>query len=287
MKFRDYKIEKDYKHIYYFLKENGFSETYISSLRSKKGYILVNDNPSTTRSPLKLGDILKLCLDTKQKTQILKNSIQLNIVFEDDFYLIVNKPHRLSTSPSKSHYTENLAGAILNYMQKKDPNFVLRILNRLDYDTAGLIIVAKDVESYSKICNIEKKYFAICNGIINKEILIDEPILTIIENGINQQKRVVDLMGKAAQTHVIPVQKFDNKTLISLKLKHGRTHQIRVHLAHINHPLLGDKIYNSEKSNLSHTALICKEIFFLHPFTNKEIFLEIPFSKVFEEILTK
>ncbi len=282
MNFRDYKITKDYKHLYYFLKENKFSETYISSLRSKSGYILINGKIANTRAPLKANDILSLCLNTKKSTQIKSNTLSLDVIFEDEFFLVINKPHKLSSSPSRSHYNENLAGAITNYMQQKDTSFVLRMMNRLDFDTAGLIIIAKDVETYSKLKDIKKTYYAICKGKIEKNIEIDTPIETVCKNGINQQKRIISANGKPAKTWVFPLSFNNENTLAKIKIEHGRTHQIRVHMSSINHPLLGDKIYGTVDEKIDHTALICKEISLIHPFTKKHIKLVANWTECFK-----
>ena len=285
MKEMAYKIEKDYKHVYYFLKDMDFSEAFITLLRKNDKSIMINNSFANTKSPLSSGDILKIALDLKEKSSFLSNNEPIDIVFEDDYILVVNKPSGVSCSPSRSHYSQNLAGSILGYMQQKDPNFVLRMKNRLDKDTAGLVIVAKDILTYNKLENIDKTYHAICSGIIDKNLTLDFKIKTIVKDNINELKRVVSEDGKSAKTFVTPIKKLNNSTLLSLKLENGRTHQIRVHLSHINHPLIGDEIYGKKSKFISHTALICDEISFLHPTTKKKINLKINFPKDFENLI--
>lgn len=281
MKFKELSADKDYENIYYFLKNFGLSERYISSLRKQAGLIFKNNEIANTKTPLKKGDKIKLALTTTKKTIIKPNNLKLDIVYEDEFLLIVNKPSLLSSSPSKSHYDENLAGAIVNYMYKKDANFVLRMINRLDKDTSGMIIVAKDLITYSKINNIDKTYHAIVSGKIEKNLVIDKPIKTINNEGINEIKRVISADGRSAKTFVTPIKPLNDATLVKIKLEQGRTHQIRVHLSSIGHPLIGDNVYGVKSNLISHTALICNKISFLHPFNNKQIELETTYPKDF------
>lgn len=288
MKFKTYLIDKNYENVYYFLKDQGFSEIYISSLRKKSGQILINNQVANTRSSLKAGDFLMINLSAKKASSFKPNMLKLDIIYEDDQLLIVNKPSGLTTSPSRSHYDENLSGAILNYMQEKDPDFVVRIVNRLDKDTAGIVIVAKDIITYNKIGEINKVYHAICSGIIEHDTTINEPIETISNNGINQLKRIVSPLGKPAKTFVKPIKILDdNSTLLEISLEHGRTHQIRVHLSHINHALIGDEVYGTKSDRISHTALLCKEIEFTHPKTGKKINLEVDYPEDFKLLLSK
>lgn len=285
MRYQKIIADKEYSTIYHLLKSNNCSEIFITSLRKARGLILKNKEIANTRTPVKENDEIEIALNTHKKSEFKTNQIPLNIVFEDDYLLIVNKPANLTCSPSKSHYDENLAGAILGYMLKKDENFVLRMINRLDKDTSGIIIVAKDTFSYANIGEINKSYHAVCSGIIDKGITIDKPILTINNNGINQLKRVVSNEGKKAKTYITPIKQFKDKTLLSVKIEHGRTHQIRVHLSSIEHPLIGDELYGEKSHLINHTALICKEIEFKHPITKQEIHLEIEYPEDFKNLL--
>ncbi len=267
----NYKIKKDYKSVYEFLKSSGFSENYIKNLRKKMGYILINKVPSITKSPLKKDDILTLDANPNNKTSIMQCRIPLDIVYEDEYYLLINKPSNLSSMPSKSHYFNNLSGAICYYMNKKNDNFTLRMINRLDKDTSGLILVAKDSISQKEIKNISKKYLAICNGKIDKPIHINSPIKTIKTNGINELKRQININGKEAITKITPISYNEEASLIQLELLNGRTHQIRLHLSSIGHYLIGDTIYGEPSAIINHTALICNELSFYHPFLNKTL----------------
>ncbi len=284
--FQSYSIDKDYKSVYYFLKEHGFSEHYITNLRKQLGFILVNNTNATTITPLKKHDTLKIKINPNSKTTIMHCILPLDIVYEDAYYLLINKPSGLSTMPNKSHYSNNLAGAICYYMSKKDANFTLRIANRLDKDTAGLVLIAKSAVALKDVKVLNKKYHAICTGVIDKELIIDKPILTTQENGINIRKRTISPLGQSATTFVKPLKLLKNNlTLIELTLTHGRTHQIRVHLASINHALLGDEIYGEKSTLINHTALICKEMSFYHPYLKKTLQFTVPYPKDFISII--
>ena len=272
--------------IYTYLKRIGFSENYVKNLRKKEGYILLNNKIAFTDARITNGDVLKLNKNPNASTSIMQCIIPLDIVYEDDDILVVNKPSNLSTSASRSHYSENLSGAILSYMSQKTDNFVVRIVNRLDKETAGLVIIAK----HSYISNLlnendytKKVYYAICTGEIKEPLTIDKNIATIKNKlGYNQHKRIISTDGKPAITYVTPVI-FDGKnTLCKMSLKHGRTHQIRVHLSSINHPLLGDNLYGEPSEKISHTALLCKEIELYHPIKKKTIHLSCPFPDDFK-----
>ncbi|MBQ8908939.1 MAG: RluA family pseudouridine synthase [Clostridia bacterium] len=285
MKYQTYTINKPYDSIYFFLKQNGFSENYIKNLRKTLGNFVVNDEVCTIRKQLNIGDTLKINSSPNNKTNIQSCILPLDVVFEDEYYLLINKPSGISCMPNRSHYTNNLAGAIMAYMQDKDLNFVVRIINRLDKDTAGIIIVAKDSISQKEIKNIAKTYYAICDGVIDKPLTIDKPIKTVTNNGINDRKRIIAPDGQSATTFAKPIQNNGKNTLVSLKLINGRTHQIRLHMSSIGHPLLGDELYGEKSDRLSHTALVCKEISFYHPYLQQELKFEIDLPDDFKKIL--
>lgn len=272
MKYQTYIAGKDSgKNIYYFLKNKGFSENYISNLRKTPNSILLNGKIANTRAKILENDKIEILSSPNKKTEIMPCILPLDIVFEDAYYILIFKPSGLSCMPNKAHYNQNLAGAIVSYMQEKDENFTLRIINRLDKDTAGFILVAKTSLALQEIKDVSKSYLAICEGEINQNLVIDKKIETISANGINQQKRVISSNGKDAITYVYPIANTPSHSLIKLILEHGRTHQIRLHLSSIGHPLLGDEIYGKKSELLNHTALICDEFSFFHPYRNETL----------------
>ncbi len=287
MNYFKFKIEKDYKSVYYFLKEEGFSENYIKNLRKKEGFIKVNNKTANTKTQIKSGDLLEINNSPNSKTCIQKCILPLNIVYEDEYYLLINKESGISCMPNRSHYDLNLAGAICNYMSQKDNNFVLRMINRLDKDTSGLIIIAKDSISQNKIRVLKKEYHAVCNGKIDKNLIVDKNIKTVNNNGINEIKRIISPDGAPATTFITPIKYNKNYSLIKLQLEHGRTHQIRVHLSSIGHPLIGDQLYGEKSEIINHSALICKKIVFFHPFIEKELTFEINYPQDMLSLIKK
>lgn len=285
MKFQTIISNKDYDKLYYLLKDQNLSEAYISRLRREKGLMLVNGENATMKTSLNIGDKIEIAEELSKKSSFKHCDLPLEIVFEDDYLLIINKPSNLTCIPNKSHYDLNLAGAVCKYMDKKCENFVYRIINRLDKDTSGLVVIAKNLFAYNNISQIEKTYEAICEGKIDKEIIINKPIYTENINGINTMKRIISPLGKEAQTHVYPIKSSTELSHIKLKIKHGRTHQIRVHLSSVAHPLLGDIIYGKKSNLINHTALICKEISFIHPKTKEKICLSAKYEDDFQKLI--
>ncbi len=269
--------------IYFFLKNAGFSEHFVKNLRNTPSAIRLNGQETTINKQISVADIIEISKSPNKPTLAQECDGDLDILYEDEDYLVVNKPHNLACIPTRSHFANNLGGMILKYMHKTDPNFVLRIINRLDKETAGLVVVAKNVPAYNNISKVEKTYYALCNGKIDKDFTIDKPIKTETENGINKLKRIVSSDGKRATTHVYLCKNYADYSLVKLVLETGRTHQIRVHLSSENHALLGDTIYSS--STASHAFLLLKDVSFVHPKTRQKISLSCDFPKDWTDYL--
>lgn len=254
----------DYDKLYFFLKDSKFSESLISSLRHDDNALKINGEKANMRSKICTGQKLEITLEDKKSSSIPFNDLPLDILFEDEDLLVINKAAGVATIPSKRHYSDNLAGAVSKYMAGKQPHFVFRALGRLDKDTSGIVVIAKN-QYAANMVEIKKTYQALCVGnFTEKEFNISAPIQTVCENGINQQQRKTSLLGKAATTHVEVVKNFNGYALVRLILSQGRTHQIRVHLSSISHPLIGDQVYGNEKSlafldKANRTLLHCEE----------------------------
>lgn len=279
MNYVSFKIEKEYPSILNFLKEQNLSKNFIIALKKNTAAILVNSYPKKLISPLLKGDVLEIEKEPVSKRSNIKNTdLPLEIVYEDIDLLAVNKPANIVTIPSKLHNEISLAGMVLNYY--KNLPFTFRPINRLDKEASGLVLIAKNQFICEKLfnCISEKNYFAIVCGQITKLKTIKKNILTLQdENKTNIRKRVVDLNGKSATTHVEPIKNFNDYTLCKIKIENGRTHQIRVHLSSISHPLLGDSLYGQSSNLISRTALHLYEITLIHPISNHAINLIAPF----------
>lgn len=268
--------------VYLYLRKNGFSEHYLKNLRNKDNAILVNSSPSTARTILNNGDILEIDKNPYSPTKIKKVEKDIDVVYEDENYLLVNKPPLLATMPTKSHYEDNLAGRIVAYIN--DGSFTLRVFNRLDREASGLILISKDAITHQFTEILNKEYYAICHGILENKTIIEKPILTINNNGINEMKRVISPLGQYAKTTLTPVKALNDKTLLKAEIIKGRTHQIRLHCASITHSLIGDKIYGIN-DEFSHTFLHLKSISFYNKLLNKNYHFEINLPEEFEKVI--
>lgn len=234
------------------VKEILFSHLYLTSrlvtkLKATQG-IWLNDEGVTVRKVVEKGDILKVLIKSENSQNIIPNDIPLNIVYEDEDMLVVNKPANMPTHPSIGHFEGTLANAVMYYF--KDTDFTFRAVNRLDRDTTGLVVIAKNQYSANylnqQITNrdIKKMYMAICCGELeNSYGVIEAPIKRESDSVI---KRVVSSDGQYAKSEYWVVNLKDGFSLVKLKPHTGRTHQLRVHMAYINAPIFSDFIYGKE-----------------------------------------
>ncbi len=272
--------------IYSYLKSLGHSENYLKNLRKQSGFIKLNNEVCFMDKIVDNGDVISINNNPNSNSKLQLCDIKLDVIYEDNDIVAINKPSGLATMPSRSHYMNNLAGAILNYY---GGDFVVRIINRLDKDACGIVLVAKNSLASNFLNrdeNVQKTYYAICSGNLNEDIVIDKNIVTMCNNGINQNKRETsDTLGKPAKTYVEVVKNFDGYSLAKIKIEHGRTHQIRVHMSSIGHSLIGDELYGQKSEKISHTALLLKEISFVQPTTKKIISLSVDFPDDFLKLI--
>ena len=212
------------------------------------GGIVLNGEVVTVRKVVKAGDVLTVKIKSEQSENIIPNNIPLDILYEDEDILAVNKPKDMPTHPSIGHYEGTLANAVMYYF--KDTDFTFRAVNRLDRDTTGIVLIAKNQYAAAylnkQITNreINKMYLAICSGVPEEEHgIIEAPIKRENDSVI---KRIVSKDGQYAKSEYWVLNKKDGFSLVKLKPYTGRTHQLRVHLAHINTPIYSDFIYGEE-----------------------------------------
>lgn len=246
----------------------GLSTSLIAKV--KYGNVILNDIAVHMRATVKNGDIIEITLPAEDSKNIEPMDIPLDIVYEDDYLIAVNKPRNMPVHPSRGNHLPTIANAIRSYI---DHPFVFRAVNRLDRDTSGIVLIAKDRLSGAKLYQsmkehkFEKTYLAVIEGIPDSHGIIDAPIVREEEGSI---KRVVRDDGKKCITEYELISTDDcGNSLIKVIPHTGRTHQIRVHMAHIGHPLVNDFLYGTrgEETYFLH----CASLTFPHPFTNEVI----------------
>ena len=259
-----------------FLRTAGYSRHVIIHLKKTENGILLNGEWAYVGQFLKEGDHLEIrIIESESSEQIVPAELPLDIVYEDEDLLIINKPADMPIHPSINNYDNTLANALMWYYQQKGETFVYRCINRLDRDTTGLLIVAKNMLSggilsdMSKKREIHREYLAIAEGEVPQKGVIDAPIARKEESVI---ERCVDFeKGDRAVTHYWRLDYRNGYSLVRLKLETGRTHQIRVHMKYLGHPLTGDYLYNPDYRILNHQALHSWKLAFRHPITGAQM----------------
>ncbi|MFX3673256.1 MAG: RluA family pseudouridine synthase [Paenisporosarcina sp.] len=251
----------------------GISKRTLTAIKYEGGNLLVNGLEKTVRHMLQIGDMVTVIFPPEEVSKgLLIQPGELDIVFEDDVLLIVNKPAGLVTIPSKEHPRGSLANIVAYYYEKKNIPSTVHILTRLDRDTSGLMCLVKNRHIHHLMTSdhlLEKLYEAFVDGIVpfEKQSIV-EPIgrkgSSIIEREVQEE-------GQFAHTDVTVLERFNNFTHVTCLLHTGRTHQIRVHLAHINHPLVGDDLYGGSTEYLNRSALHCASLTIKHPLTHEII----------------
>lgn len=257
-------------------------------IRDKR--IFVNDKNMDTR--LKASENDKITIDLnydEDNSNIVSKQMDLDIVYEDEGMLIINKPSGIAIHPSIRHYEDSIASGIKYYFESIGIHKKIRPVNRLDLNTSGLVIFAKNEYVQENLIKqmqtktFTKEYLTIVTGVLeNKKGIIDKPIArkegSIIE-------RCVSETGQRAITEYEVISEFSNNNLVKCKLLTGRTHQIRVHFAYIGHPLLGDSLYGEKSDLIEGQALHCYKLKFLHPVTTKELVIKCDLSNKINNIL--
>lgn len=275
--------------ILHFLKGLGYSQPVLRHLKETTNGIMRNGIWARVREELHTGDILTITLIENNCSDIIPVKIPLDIIYEDEDLMIINKQAHLPIHPSQGHYTNTLANGLAYYFSEKSDSFVYRCMNRLDRDTTGLLIVAKHMLSAAILSQmvanreIHREYQAIATGEVEPFGTITAPIARVCDSTI---ERCVDYKtGEYACTHFTRLAYKNGYSLVSLKLDTGRTHQIRVHMKHINHPLPGDFLYNPDYRKMDRQALHSCRLEFLHPITKEHMIFTAPLPEDMQWIL--
>lgn len=260
----------------------------------KEGRVTVGGEPVKNNYKLQVEDELTLRVPPPREMTILPEPMPLDIVYEDSDVVVVNKPRGLVVHPAPGHYSGTLVNGLLAHCKDLSGiNGVLRpgIVHRIDKDTSGLLMVAKNDKAHMSLAaqlkehSVNRKYVAIVHGVIPHEMgTIEAPIGRDPKN--RQQMAVVFENSKPAVTHFVVLERFKNYTLVELKLETGRTHQIRVHMKYIDHPLAGDPKYGPKQTlDLDGQALHAKTLGFVHPRTGERLEFEAPLPDEMEQVI--
>lgn len=263
-----------------FLKMQGYSRQNIVALKKLPESILVNGRWEYVSYRLQEGEELTIIMaEDSSSEKIVPVNLPLTIVYEDEDILVLNKPANMPIHPSLNNYENTLANAVAYYFEQQNKPFIFRCINRLDRDTTGLTILAKNMLSAGILSEmiskreIKREYLGIADGIgiTPKSGIIDAPIARMDGSTI---ERCVDFeKGERAVTHyeVLRESVENNLSLVNLWLETGRTHQIRVHMKYLGYPLIGDFLYHPENTKISRQALHAYRLTFLHPITKEPL----------------
>ena len=261
----------------------------------KQGKILVDGKETSSSYQVKIGNIIEVNDELDFSISITGENIPLDIIYEDQYLLVINKPSGMVVHPAPGNYTGTLVNALIYHFNFDNTNIRPGIVHRIDKDTSGLLVVAKDDKTHELLSDmiknkkVERTYWALVDGIIPHETgTIDAPIGRDIDN--RQKMKVTDINSKDAITHFRVLKRFPqaNQTLIECKLETGRTHQIRVHMAYIGYPIYNDPVYGKRKNTTSFGQFLhSKKISFIHPITHELIEKEVDLPIEFQEYLAE
>lgn len=259
----------------------------------ESGGCLVNGVPCKKNCKLKDGDVLELTVPDAEEPEILPENIPLDIVYEDNDLLVVNKPKGMVVHPAPGHYTSTLVNALMYHCKDSlsGINGIIRpgIVHRIDKDTSGLLIVAKNDNAHNGLAaqikshSFTRRYEAVVVGGVKENSTVNAPIS---RHKTDRKRMAVTPEGREAVTHFEIIANYGKYSHLRLTLETGRTHQIRVHMSYIGHPVAGDTVYGDGKPKwLEGQCLHAREIGFIHPVTGKELFFSSPLPEYFEKML--
>ena len=290
-KFNTYSISDEHEGLTveeYLKKILAYSGRKIQKLIRQKG-ILLNKKSVYLQKKVTSGDLLRVLIFEDQSYGVLAETGIIDILYEDADIIILNKPTNMLVHPTGQTFEGTLANYLAGYFQQSGEVLTIRPLHRLDRDTTGCILFAKNAQTQSLLeqqlhnGDFKRCYYALVNGNI-------EPPCGTINHPIGKHlskpnRRAVNPAGEQAVTHYKMIKSFQDMSLLELNLETGKTHQIRVHLAHIGHPIIGDRMYGKSSPLITRQALHAKKISFIHPTDKKEITVHSPFPRDMERMI--
>lgn len=265
----------------------------VRSLSKMKRYktVKVNNKYIKPGDKIEKGDLIQVEI-MEDMADFKPQDLNLEILYDDFDIIMVNKPPFMVVHPTKSHFDNTIANGITYYIKEKSEKVKVRFVNRLDMNTSGLVIVAKNAYAHHTLSvdmgndAVEKKYITVVKGIVeNDEGTINEPIYRPTEDSI---KRIVDEKGQASITHYKVLERLNDATVVEVKLETGRTHQIRVHMSHIGHGIIGDELYGYVDENLiNRQALHAYSLSFNQPRTKENLEFKAELSNDIKNLIEK
>ncbi|HOJ09044.1 MAG TPA: RluA family pseudouridine synthase [Clostridiales bacterium] len=277
-----------------------YSRSYLQKLISE-GFIFIGNNNVKPNYKLKIGEEILIKIPEAEKLAVEPENIALDIIYEDDCILVINKPKGMVVHPAAGNYSGTLVNAVLNYCGDKlsDINGIIRpgIVHRLDKDTSGILVIAKNNEAHKllsqklKARDVKRVYAALVKGIIKENS--GRIQLPIGRHPVDRKKMAVNPKnGREAITNFKVLERFGDSTYVEISLETGRTHQIRVHMAYIGHPVIGDEVYGGKQkeygqNNMKGQVLHAKLIGFNHPATGEYVEYEASLPEYFKSLLAE
>ncbi len=274
-----------------FLRRRGYSSQNLAEIKRMPKSVLVNGEHCYMRDTLSSGDTLIIHIqETECSEKIPPAKIPLDIVYEDEDIIVINKPAGMPIHPSMNNYTNSMANGLAWYYKEQDKPFIFRCCNRLDRDTSGLTVVAKHLVSGNILSTmirrreIHREYLAISRGEVTPRFgTITAPLArkpgTIIERTVDFEH------GEKAITHYQVAEVKNGHSLVSLRLETGRTHQIRIHMKYLGYPLIGDYLYNPDMEFIGRQALHSHKLSFSHPITGEAMEFTAPLPEDMKWVL--
>lgn len=284
--------EYDKRKIREYLKEDlGLSTRLIRGAALDKR-ILVNEKAVKMNYMVSEGEHIVVILDKEESQNIEPEKMDLDIVYEDEDIIVINKKPYMVVHPTKSHFNGTLSNGVMYYFKETGQNSIVRLVSRLDMNTSGLIIIAKNQFAHMQLSkemreeHFQKRYLALVHGNLKeREGTINKPIYRESDDVI---KRVVDPRGQESVTHYKVLERYENADLVECLLETGRTHQIRVHLSYLGNPIYGDFLYGEEEDELiPRQALHAYGLDFYSPRTRKKLSLRAEMPEDMKELIEK
>ena len=267
-----------------------FSVRSLAKMKREKT-VLVNGQFKKPSTNIFKGDLIEVKID-EDMANFEPQDLNLDIIYDDFDIIMVNKPPFMVVHPTKSHFDKTIANGVTDYIIKKDEKVKVRFVNRLDMNTSGLVIVAKNAYAHHVLSKdmsddkVSKKYITVVKGIVkDDEGTINQPIYRPTEDSV---KRVVDERGQASITHYKVLERLNDATVLEVKLETGRTHQIRVHMNYIGHGIIGDELYGYvDETLINRQALHAYSLEFMQPRTKEVLKFKANIPKDMKELIDK